>query len=99
MKIKLELIVPLKRHIPCQWCFLGGNERAPKDPILTFVPIYNCNRGSQVNAHDILCNIEEITIGKNQDFTPMTTNDLRLTFDPINGIDGLKLMHMHELHM
>ena len=31
----------------------------------------------------------------NQD---MTQNNPKLTFDPINGIEGLKLMHMYKLH-
>ena len=32
---------------------------------------------------------------KNQDVTP---DDIRLIFDPIYEIEGLKLMHMYELH-
>ena len=34
---------------------------------------------------------------ENQNLTPMTPNDPTLTFDP-KKIEGLKLMHMYELH-
>ena len=37
---------------------------------------------------------------KNQNVTPMTSNDLRLTTDPTDSIyiEGLKLMFLHEFH-
>ena len=47
---------------------------------------------------DIPCNTEIMYFNENQDLTPMIPNNPRLTFDPINMIEGLKLMHMYELH-
>ena len=35
---------------------------------------------------------------ENQDLTPVTQNNPRLTFEPIKVIEGLKLMHAYELH-
>ena len=49
-----------------------------------------------MNNINILCNIEEIIqFSENQDVTP---NDHRLTFDPINVTEGLKVMNVYELH-
>ena len=41
-----------------------------------------------------LCNKEEIKHFKRKS----TPNDPRLTIDPIDGIEGLKLMHMYLFH-
>ena len=47
---------------------------------------------------NILSNIKEVMhFSENQNLTHMTPNDPRLTFDP-KKIEGLKLMHMYELH-
>ena len=46
---------------------------------------------------NIPCNIEDIMhFSENQNLSPMTPNNL--TFDPINEVMGLKVMHMYELH-
>ena len=45
-----------------------------------------------MNYMNILSNIKEVMhFSENQNLTPMTPNDPRL-------IEGLKLMHMYELH-
>ena len=33
---------------------------------------------------------------ENQQFTPVTPNDPRVTVDPITYIEGVKLMNVHE---
>ena len=48
---------------------------------------------------NLLCNIEEkIHFNENQDLIHVTPNNPRLTFDSINRVESLKLMHMYELH-
>ena len=36
-------------------------------------------------------------LSKHQDLTPAIQNDIRLTFDPITYVEGLKPMHMYGL--
>ena len=51
-----------------------------------------------MNYMNILSNIKEVMhFSENQNLTPMTPNDPRLTFDP-KKTAVLKLMHMYELH-
>ena len=51
-----------------------------------------------MNYMNTLSNIKEVMhFSENQNLTPMTPNDPTLTFDP-KKIEGLKLMHMYELH-
>ena len=51
-----------------------------------------------MNYMNKLSNIKEVMhFSENQNLTPMTPNDPRLTFGP-RKIEGLKLMHMYELH-
>ena len=82
------------------------SENQDLTPVTPGKPLtYKWDRGSQAIAYAWVTWIHhetykrECIFNETKDFTLVTPNDPRLTFDPINVIEGLKLMRMYELHV
>ena len=52
----------------------------------------------QFHGHTVLHGRIMTFFGENNLLTPVTFNDLCLTFDPVHQVECLKLMNMHQFH-